>query len=159
MMLISFGLCSANDSSANFGSFLLFFSHKSIGMLNVIHVTFKFRITHFETQIFAKILFVIINIHTTTFEKQPQLSSAFVFQVIILFQFFVQVKHTRRKIFSIDCFDVFKVQFELTVKLSLFDSSICDTVNGLVHKGFQLVLNIIFQQSFSLNSSFEYFLS
>ncbi len=124
-------------------------------MLNVVHVAFKFGVANFEGQKFAKILFVVVNVHSTTLEKEPELSSSFVFQVIVFLEFSVEMKHAGREIFFTDCIDILKIQFEFTVELRLIDGCSGDTVNGLVHERFELIFYIIFKKLLSLGSDFH----
>jgi hypothetical protein len=78
-------------------------------VLNVVHVAFKFGVANFEGQKFAKVLFVVADVHSTTLEKEPELSSSFMLQVIVFLEFSVEMKHTGRKIFFTDSIDVLKI--------------------------------------------------
>lgn len=58
-----------------------------------------------------------------------------------------------------DCINVFEIELKLAIKFSFLNGACANTTDGLVHKGFELVLNIIFQQPFSLRPHLEYSLS
>ncbi len=126
-------------------------------MLNVVHMTFKFRVANFERQKFAKVLFVVVDVHSAALEKEPKLSSPLVFQVVVFLQLSVEMKHAGREIFFADGINVFKIQLEFTVKFGLIDGRSGDTVDGLVHERFELIFDIIFKDFLSLDSDFHQF--
>lgn len=155
VMFVFFGFGASYDSSAYFWSFLLFFTHKTISMLNIIHVRFKIRITNTGTQIFVKILFVIFYIHPASLEEKPELSSPLMFQMFILSELVVQIQHARREELLLNCFNVFDIELELTIKLTLLNGGCADAADGFIHEGFELILDIIFKELLCLNSHFE----
>jgi hypothetical protein len=158
MMLVSFRIRSNNYCSAYFCSLLFFLANKSISVLDVVHMAFEFRVTDFEGHIFAKVLLIIIHIHSATLKKQPQLSSTFVLQMIVLTEFFVKVEHTRREELFVDSLNVFKVELELAIQFSFFYGRCTYTADCLVHEWLELVFEIIFEKLLSMCSGFEDFL-
>ena len=121
MVLVPLRLWTSYDRPAHFGSFRLLLTNQTICVLNVVHMTFKIRITHFKGQILAKVLFVVIYIHSTALEEKPQLSSALMLQVIILLEFSVELEHAWREILFVDCLKIFEIEFKFTVELSLLN--------------------------------------
>lgn len=115
VMFVFFGSRSGDDVSADFWSFWLFFADQTVGMLNVIHMTFHFWGWNFTRQVFAEIGLIIAGIHTASFEKQPELSSSFVLEMVILFESLVEVEHAGREEFFPDSFYIFDVEFELAI--------------------------------------------
>ena len=60
-----------------------------------------------------------MDIHTASFEEQPQLSPAFMFQMTILLEFASEVHHTRRIESFPQALYIFNCQLELIVDETL----------------------------------------
>ena len=97
MMFLFFGGRSSDNVSAVLGSFGLTFSYKTIGVFNIVHVRFEIGCWYFANKRSVKELFVVMDVHAASFEEEPQLTSPFMFQMVVLFEFCGEVEHTGRE--------------------------------------------------------------
>lgn len=97
VMLVLFGCRSSDDISAIFRSLRLFFTNKSIGVVDVIHMALEIRVRNLRHEVLPKILFVILGVHAASLEEKPQLTTSLVFEMVKLLQFLIEVHHARRE--------------------------------------------------------------
>ena len=75
--------------------------------------------------------------------------------MFILSELFVQIQHARWEIIFLNCINIFEIEFKCTVKFTLLDCGCADTADSLIHKRFELILNVILKKFLCLNSHFK----
>jgi hypothetical protein len=79
VMLIFFRSWPCYNIPTIFRSLRLFLANQTISVLNIIHMWFQIRSRYFWHKMLSEILFIILRIHPTSFQKEPKLPSSFVF--------------------------------------------------------------------------------
>ena len=146
MMFFLFGSWSSYDISAILRPLLLPLSNQAICMLYIIHMRFEIWAGNFAGKRSMEELFIIVYIHATTFQEEPQLSSALMFQMVILLELCGEVEHARREESFPQTFNVLYCQLELIVDQAFVIVWCIERIQGFPDESAHLIFYVIFKK-------------
>ena len=93
----------------------------------------------------SEVFHVVADFHAAALQKQPQLSTSLMLEMVSLFEPLVELLHARREKLLPQSFNIFEVKLELVVDDSLIEVARIERIQSLADEAAHLVFDIVIE--------------